>query len=458
MVNKIKTAMSAKCLIISANKVVTPYPVYPLGAACLVGALRNNGHVADHFDILADGGIEKLEELLKSQKYDLIGVSIRNLDSVDSAAPNHYLEDVVETVTAIRKASDTPIVLGGPAFSIMPEQLLELLEADYGVVGEGEELLPWLAGELVQGRAPFDKLHYAKPAGALWQPSDLTKTTADFYLRHGGMLNVQTKRGCPHKCSYCSYPNIEGKELRFRDPEEVATEVNRLRDHFGAQYIFFADSYFNDHEGRFLEVAEALIRNKNSLPWCAFFRPDNLAKSELALLKKAGLAAIEMGTDAAADETLAGINKSFTFDQVVELHNQIVDADIACAHYVMFGGPEEDASTLSAGLRNLDYLKGSVVFAFAGIRILPGTGIYQRAIDENIIDKDTPLLKPLFYFSPKISKEKIISGIKSSFAGKIDRIYPCHEFENRIETLHQMGFVGPLWDFILKKQTRRCKR
>ncbi len=444
----------ANCLIVSANQVVTPYPVYPLGAACLVGALKKHGHRAEHFDILADGGLEGLERFLSAADFDLIGVSIRNLDSVDSAAPNEYLAEIVETVQCIRKFSKAPLVLGGPAFSIIPEGLMELLQGDYGVVGEGEVLLPWLAGELAAGRPPSQKVFRSEPTVGLWQPSDLTASTASYYIKHGGMLNVQTKRGCPYTCSYCSYPTIEGKKIRYRDADEIAEEVQHLACHSGARYIFFADSFFNDPDGHFLEVAEALIRRGNVLPWCAFFRPQNLRRSDLRLMKRAGLAAMELGTDAACDQTLAGIGKNFLFADVLRVHSLIIQEEIACAHFVMFGGPEEDRDTLEEGFNNIEKLDKCVVFAFAGIRILPGTGVFDRAVADGIIDEDCPLLAPVFYVSPSLSLTEIVAGIRKSFADRIDRIYPCHELEDRIAMLHKMGQVGPLWDLVLKKRRR----
>ena len=129
--------MAFQTLLLSANQVVIPYPVYHLGAACLVAALKNEGHGVDHFDVLADGGLSRLAEKMGEASYDLVGVSIRNLDTVDSAAPNQFLAEIVDTVELIRKTIDTKVVLGGPAFSILPKQLMDLLGADYGVVGEG---------------------------------------------------------------------------------------------------------------------------------------------------------------------------------------------------------------------------------------------------------------------------------------------------------------------------------
>jgi lipid biosynthesis B12-binding/radical SAM protein len=447
--------MSADCLLISTNQVTTPYPVYPLGAACLIGALQEKGHGASHFDILADGGIERLDSYLSGKRFDLIGVSIRNLDTVDSAAPKECLTGVVELMHLLRQKTTAPVVLGGAAFSIMPQDLMELLDADYGVVGEGEVLLPWLAAEIASGTPPTKKIFHAESRKKVWQHPVFTENAAQFYIKQGGMLNVQTKRGCPHACSYCSYPSIEGRHVRYRDPEEVAEEVARLETDYGARYIFFTDSVFNDGKGHFLQIAEALIRRDNKTPWSAFFRPQNLERDHLRLLKRSGLAAIELGTDAATDVTLAGINKKFSFADVLKIHERVINEEIPCAHFIMFGGPDEDEDTLQQGLRNIDKLEKSVVFAFVGIRILPGTAIFDRAIQDGLIKVNQSLLQPVFYFSPHVSRERIEEQIKQSFSHRLDRIYPCSEFEDRITMLHNMGHVGPLWNLVLGGSRRR---
>ncbi|MFN2365222.1 MAG: cobalamin-dependent protein, partial [Desulfurivibrionaceae bacterium] len=133
--------MGFDCLLVSTNRVVTPFPVYPLGVAHLMGALEETGHRASHYDLLARGGLAGLAVILEDRDFGLIGLSIRNLDTVDSTAPDAFMEGVIEAVAFIRRYSRAPLVLGGPAFSIMPETILELLQADYGVVGEGEEML-----------------------------------------------------------------------------------------------------------------------------------------------------------------------------------------------------------------------------------------------------------------------------------------------------------------------------
>ncbi|HET98214.1 MAG TPA: radical SAM protein [Desulfurivibrio alkaliphilus] len=447
--------MGLNCLLVSVNQAVVPYPVYPLGVAHLCGALREAGHVPTHFDLLADGGRDGLERLLRENSYELIGLSIRNLDTVDSSDPHGYLPEIAETAQLIRRCSAAVMVLGGSAFSIMPGEVLAYLQADYGVVGEGELLLPWLADELAAGRRPEARLLYSERKDDSWPQPIFSPSSLKYYITHGGMLNIQTKRGCPHRCAYCSYPTIEGRTMRYRDPEETAAEVGRLSTEHGARFIFFTDSVFNDAAGHFRLVAEALIKNGNTTPWCAFFRPQNLDREDLLLMKRAGLAAMEVGTDAASDRTLAALDKGFSFEQVLATNRLALEAEIPCAHFVMLGGPDENRQTLNEGLANLESLGKSLVFAFTGIRILPGTSLAQRAVAEGVIEAGQPLLEPIFYSSPQLAGIDLERELTASFAGRLDRIYPVSEAIDQLTMLHRMGHVGPLWDYLLRPRTRR---
>ena len=216
---------------------------------------------------------------------------------MDSSAPESLLSDVVTAICTIRELSSAPVVLGGPGFSIMPEVLLDFLQADYGIVGEGEIAFPRLIDSLLAGEKITGRLFSAELTDYPTYQPVFTENVASYYTAHGGMLNVQTKRGCLHNCAYCSYPGIEGHRMRYREPAEVALEMERLVKHHHARYIFFTDGVFNDREGHFRKVAEELIRKGNTTPWCAFFRPQGLSREDLRLLKRSGLRAMELGTD-----------------------------------------------------------------------------------------------------------------------------------------------------------------
>jgi len=447
--------MPAHCLLISVNRMVLPFPVYPIGIAHLTGALIAGGHTVRHVDILADDGFEPLRRLFTEETFDVIGISIRNIDAVDSSAPESLLTDVVTAICTIRELSSAPVVLGGPGFSIMPEVLLDFLQADYGIVGEGEFAFPRLIDSLLAGEKITGRLFSAELTDYPTYQPVFTENVSSYYTAHGGMLNVQTKRGCLHNCAYCSYPGIEGHRMRYREPAEVALEMDRLVKHHHARYIFFTDGVFNDREGHFRKVAEELIRKGNTTPWCAFFRPQGLSREDLRLLKRSGLRAMELGTDCSTDTTLAGLNKGFSFKEVMQLNDDARTESVSCAHFIMFGGPGETELTVLEGLKNIELLEGCVVFAYNGIRILPGTGLQSRAVNAGLITAGQSLLDPVFYYSPAVSRSFIEEKLTASFGSRIDRMYSCKNIERRVQSLHALGHIGPLWDLLLPRKNRR---
>lgn len=446
---------TGKILLVSTNTLESPYPVYPIGVAHLINVCRAKGHAVDHFDLLSSGDLNGLNSFLSSTDYDAVGISIRNIDTVDSKKPEGLLGHIREIISLVRRQSKAQIILGGPGFSIMPEQLMDYFHADYGIIGEGEEAFPELIDKIIHKQLPVKKLfsrhldHYPSV-----QPY-FSEAISEYYLKRGGMLNLQSKRGCSYGCTYCSYPTIEGKKTRYRQPNEVADEFKRLTEDNRAQYIFFTDGVFNDSTDHHLQVAEALIHSGNSTPWCAFFRPQNISKQDLRLLKRSGLSALELGTDASTDQTLKALQKGFSFDEVVSVNDVIVSEGLPCAHFIMFGGPEETEQTVSLGIKNIERLKKSVVFSYIGIRILPQTRLYRRALKENIIEEENDLIEPVFYYSPHVSRQYLEANLESAFKSDPTRIFGMDEMDQYVQLLHSMGHNGPLWDLLLKNRLRQ---
>ena len=100
--------------------------------------------------------------------------------------------------------------------------------------------------------------------------------TISYYLEQSGMVNLQTKRGCPHGCVYCVYPSLEGNRFRHRDPGVVVDDIERLGTEHGADSFFFTDSIFNDPQGRYLSIAEEILRRRLRIRWCCYMRPERI--------------------------------------------------------------------------------------------------------------------------------------------------------------------------------------
>jgi radical SAM superfamily enzyme YgiQ (UPF0313 family) len=271
-----------------------------------------------------------------------------------------------------------------------------------------------------------------------------------YYLDKSGMINLQTKRGCPHGCIYCVYPSLEGDRFRFRDTGAVVEDIARAGAEHGVESFFFTDSIFNDPQGRYLSIAEEILRRELRIRWCCYMRPERIGRKEIALLKRAGLYAVELGTDAACDATLRSLGKGFTFADALGVSRAFVAERLPCAHFIMFGGPGETADTVTEGLANLERLEHTVVFAYSGIRILPGTALHAQALAEGVLSPTASLLKPAYYFSPHIDADVMNRMIADAFGGRRDRIFPPVEGQQRLAVMHNFGYRGLLWDHLIR--------
>ena len=144
-----------------------------------------------------------------------------------------------EIVSLCRELSAAPVVLGGAGFSIFPEQTLDYLEADMGIQGEGEAIFPRLVDRLlhekalsglpglyIRGKGLQGKRTFIPKLDSLpWQ--DVFSWFSSGRDLKEYWMTVQTRRGCPMDCSYCSTATIEGKTIRTRSPEAVAEDMNQ---------------------------------------------------------------------------------------------------------------------------------------------------------------------------------------------------------------------------------------
>ena len=445
----------SRVLLISTNKATTPYVVYPLGMAVIAGALSRLGHQVEQLDMLATAKNKgRLQQVIKQFRPDFICLSLRNIDNVDSisGAAGWFLEQSRDIVTDIRSLTEIPLIIGGPAFSLMPEAILDYLQADYGVIGEGEEALPQLldnisAGNptqtIVKGSTPLTGDQFATPE---FQPELLS-----FYRERSGIANLQTKRGCPHHCSYCTYPELEGQNFRRRPAAVVADDIELLINTYDIKTLFFVDSVFNDDQGHHLEIAEEILRRSLKIRWSAFFRPAGMSLSELKLMQRSGLFAVESGSDAITNPTLKGLGKGFKLDDIFTTHNICRELKLPIAHYLIFGGPNETPVTLTEGLKNLDMLDDGVIFLFSGLRILPGTRLYKTALKEGILTAETSLLRPTYYFSPTIDSETMNRQLLAACKGHRKRLFPPEDALQRMQIMQRFGFKGLLWDQLLQQ-------
>ncbi len=446
-----------KILLISPNTLTVPYPVYPIGLDYVAGSLssRHQVQIAD-LNILDH---DALADLITNFSPDIVGLSIRNIDNTEAGDPQFFIAEHKQLVDWLRKRCNAPIIGGGAGFTILPQEIFDALTLDYGIIGEGERLEQLI--EAIDKDLPLADIpglitaSKCNPQTSPWtgeQQRNIHKNShSQFYLDHGGMLNLQTKRGCSFRCIYCPYPHIEGKKHRLVAPDQVARTALALQKN-GARYLFITDSAFNSDVNHSLQVAKAFKKHGVSIPWGGFFAPIKLPDNYFKTMKECGLKHIEFGTESLSTSMLQNYCKPFRPKDVITAHEQALDAGVHVAHYFLLGGPGESAATIHKTTEAIKALRKTVLFFFTGIRIYPHTGLYDIAVHEKKISLQTNLLEPYYYESDAISHREIEELILQKAGQRINWIVGSggSSAAVTVSTMHERGYTGPLWEYLIR--------
>lgn len=454
-------------LLISVNREKTPYPVFPLGLSYLTSSLAAAGHRLQVLDLcFIEDPHAALVKTLNESKPDAVLMSIRNIDNLAHPNARFFLGEIKTFVDLCRGRA--PVILGGAGFSLMPREALEFLGGDYGVVGEGEEVVPellaclsrgdvpdFLPGILVRGAAGYLP---PQPVKYISRP-DRGMFTVDRYNREGGMINVQTKRGCPFTCIYCNYPLLEGTRTRLRPISEIIAEIRDLKEISGTDYIYFVDDIFN-YPPEFAEkLCQAIVAENIKISWSAFINPAFVTPELFEIMAKAGCDAVEFGTDSGSPIMLKNLGKSFGVEQIRSASSLCRELGIDSAHYILFGGPGETETTIDESFALMDELEPTAVLCMTGIRIYPGTPLHRLAVEEGIVAPDASLLEPVFYLSPQV-KDSLCDLVLERALVRKNWAAPGLEINMSaamLQALRHFSVHGPVWKMMKKLGRSRIR-
>jgi radical SAM superfamily enzyme YgiQ (UPF0313 family) len=405
-----------RVLLVSGSRARLPDPVYPLGAAMVGTALRRAGHELRWFDALRHAEpAAALAAEIASCRPEAVLLSIRNVDNAAFPGTSRHFEDHLELARAIRRGTRAPFVLGGSAFSLMPEAFLAYLGADAGVAGEGEAAAVELVGRISRGE-PLPRVSSPPRLAPPFVVPDRDLFDAPWYYQNGGLANVQTKRGCALECVYCTYPLLEGSCIRAVEPGAVVDELAAIRAS-GIGHVFVVDAVFNRPEAHAAAICEEILRRGLEISFTGYFVPRGDLPELPALLKRAGCAAVELGTDSLSDPVLARLAKGFTADEAIAYSRRLADAGIQQCHNLIFGCPGETAATIAESTARMDALRPTAVIAMIGLRVFPGTPLWRLGGGEASPPPADPtaLLEPTFFL-----EEAVADTVVETVAGLVE--------------------------------------
>ncbi len=428
-----------KVLLINTNTEKRPYPVPPLGL-CLVKSVIQKEYDVMIYDGTFDEG-RGLPALVKDFKPDYIGMTIRNIDDMNILEPTNYIERIANTFVApVREASQAPFILGGSAFSIFPEQLMKYYHADFGVFGEGERVFPDLLRCLSGGGDPstvpgvFVEHETGFTAPPAFDFNRLPFSEIDLKIdyspyRARGSYPIQTKRGCAHRCLYCTYGRIEGCTYRARSASRIVDEIEQASGRLGNVTFEFVDSTFNDPPGHAEAICKEIIRRKLEVRLRTMgINPANVTRELFDLMGSAGFAQIDCTPDTASPKMLAGLKKNFMRADLENAARIVRDTGIPTMWFFIFGGPGENEETIAESFDFIDtwVSRKDMVHMTYGLRVYPDTELHRIARQDGSLNERDLLLQPHFYISRELGEERLFKIITEE-SGKRPNCVPVTE-------------------------------
>ena len=437
-----------KIVFVSGNRETLPGAVIPIGLLYIMASTPDR-----HEKVLIDLCFEEdpraaLRSRLDVLQPDLIAISMRNIQNNDYAGLSDNLAYYAELVDSARVASAAPIVVGGSGFSVMSRELMEHLEPDFGISGEGEKAFPelvsalengglglnsigallhWNNDALVVNPSPADFLNIAQlasPDRALVNP---------YYYEEYGVDSIQTKRGCPLRCDYCNYPLIEGRKGRLRAPESVVDEMfAALEAQPSLNHFFVVDSVFNLPIRHAKQVCRELIRRDWQISWSCHSNPLNFDEEFAQLAYEAGCAGMEIGSDSGCDHTLERLKKGFTVGHIHRLHEICTAAGIPDCHTFILG---TEGETMDDVRQTIDFI----------VKLDPYSAIIMMWFDDYEA-LDPELRQPRMKLRSEI--ETLLLNNKNDFPHWSIPGLGINFDEDQFRRLRRSGRHGPIWQHL----------
>ncbi len=432
---------------VAGNRETLPDPVIPLGLLMVASSLPSR-HPQTIIDLCFEDDPEAtLRASLADFRPDVVALGMRNIQNADysgSADTLAYYEGLMST---IRSATPCPIVIGGSGFSVMPAQLMRRLRPDYGISGEAEASFPALIEILEQGGDPDSVGGLHRWVDGECRSNPVTSGFLDMdslpiadrsrvdrrHYEHCGIDAIQTKRGCPLLCEYCTYPTIEGRVGRLRSPERVAEEFEAvLRHEPDLKHVFIVDSVFNLPRRHAKDVCRALMEREIDVPWTCYANPLGFDAELAGLMKEAGCAGMEVGSDSGSDRMLERLKKGFTTEQIRTFSSLAREAGVPDCHTFLLGTPGE---TIDDVLRTLDFIVeldpfGAILMAWVDDyeAIDPDLATERRKLRERVLELLDERRGEFPWWS--------IPSIGVNFDASL------------FATLRKRGYHGPLWQHL----------
>lgn len=297
---------------------------------------------------------------------------------------------------ARRFAPGAKVVVGGHHATMSPSEF-QRSDVDFIVSGEGELSFPQLVQAIDEGRSPSTvpgvayrdggRFHFTGPRAALSDLDLVPQPRRDLVAQYRGqyffrfwdeVYAVETTRGCPFRCNFCSVWRFFGGKVRFKSPERVVSEISSIPDE--CEYVCIVDDNFLASMPRTRKIVGLLEERDIRKKLWIQGRADAMVKDPagMSMLARAGLSTVLMGLEAYREDELSRYNKGkgasvAVNDRAIEImHSNGID--IWGAFLIDPRWEERDFEGL------IEYVRRKKIqfLQFTILTPLPGTALYEE--------------------------------------------------------------------------------
>lgn len=358
----------------------------------------------EHEVFLIDGNAKPMNERQLVQFARNKGIGLVGIGAMTRMVSRAY------RVADAFRAAGIPVVMGGPHVTELPREALGRdggpRHADAVALGEADETWPRIVADAVQGQLqevyePVDETgKERKPSlssypSIPWDTIDLDQFNViprmfrRYTERHGAgwkylnMMPIESGRGCPYGCEFCTVTGFFGDSIRFRTNESVVNELlllkRRARRERGQIVVFFIDDNFAINIKRTKSLLRDIIAANAQLPWIAQISANLLRDEELVdLIAASGGKWIFIGMESLDTANLSDVNKSFSKPaEYATVLNRLAKRDIYAVTSFILGLDNDTTGVAERTLQQIEQWP-PVLPVFSPLTPLPGTPLYAR--------------------------------------------------------------------------------
>lgn len=387
--------------------------------AAMVDTEENQIKILDnwHFWFKPDEIIKTIKEF----KPDVVGIS----NSTDGDTPS-----VGQAGAKIKKQFPKIILIsGGQAATANYKYLLEQ-GFDFVALGEAEYTFKEFIDKLNRGEKDF----FNVKGLALIKSNEIIKTEERPFVKNLDELpmparkyqqklksiffpgryssEIETARGCPYGCDYCSITAFFKKTLRKKSNQQILKELRDIKYNIGATQVYFIDDVFGVDVEEYKELFKAMIGENLDIKWFTQIRPDTTANNPdmIELAAKSGMFGVLIGFESYNDDVLKGVGKLGSKETNIKASGILRKNNIVIFGVHMFGIPgqtEKDfKETYKYGRKYSD------IFRMSRFSVIPGTPIFDRYKKEGRVKTYSTREYPYAYcIIDKTKKEKKLSRL-----------------------------------------------